>query len=37
MEAQFEAEGLPEDERVDTVVRRLKQIESNERFDQEFG
>ena len=37
MEAQFEAEGLPEDERVENVVRRLKQIESDEKVDEEFA
>ena len=37
MEAQFEAEGLPEDERVENVVRRFKQIESDEKVDEEFA
>ena len=37
MEAQFDAEGLPEDERVEAVVRRLKQIEVDERVGREFA
>ena len=37
MEAQFEVEGLPEHERVANVVRRLKQIEADEKVHGEFA